>query len=309
MSLGSLVLKARQKYEHGWQTAYFRDTVRFRILNTKPIVGATDRTCEIHVFTCAQDWLNLVWTLKTFYHYSKRRYALCIHDDGTLTKRDRATLQHHFPNARIIDRPSADAWVLPKLQAYPRCLEFRKTNHLAPKVFDFASYLESDRMLLLDSDILFFQEPTTLLQRIENANYLLNSVNGDVKSAYTIDPKSVKEKFNFEVIDRFNSGLGLIHKESLNFDWIEELLALHGINGHFWRIEQTLYALISSRHGVELLPESYSVNLAKNLQGLVCRHYVGAIRHLMYAEGIRQLVQQGFLKELKCDGSTCQAAN
>jgi hypothetical protein len=27
-----------------------------------------------------------MWTLKTFYHYSNRHYALCIHDDGTLTQ-------------------------------------------------------------------------------------------------------------------------------------------------------------------------------------------------------------------------------
>jgi alpha-N-acetylglucosamine transferase len=208
-------------------------------------------------------------------------------------------LQHHFPDARIIDRSSADARVLAELANYPRCLEFRKNNHLAPKVFDFASYLESDRMLLLDSDILFFQEPTVLLERIENPAYLLNTVNGDTKSAYTVDPAIVKEKCQVEVIDRFNSGLGLIHKASLNFDWIEEFLALPDILGHFWRIEQTLYALCSSRFGVELLPDQYTVQLEENLQDLPSRHYVGAIRHLMYGEGIRQLVQQDFLKDLK----------
>jgi hypothetical protein len=237
--------------------------------------------------------------LKTFYHYSNRSYALCIHDDGTLSDSDRATLRHHFPNARLIDRPSADAQVLAELAAYPRCLEFRKTNHLSPKVFDFASYLESDRMLLLDSDILFFQAPTILLQRIEDPTYLLNTVNGDVNSAYTVDPQVVAEKCHVEVIDRFNSGLGLIHKASLKLDWIEEFLALPDILGHFWRIEQTLYALFSSRYGVELLPDEYTVKLEKNLQGLPSRHYVGAIRPLMYGEGIRQLVRQGFLQALK----------
>jgi hypothetical protein len=299
MSIGSLVLKVQQKYEHGWQTAHFRDTVRSRILNTKPITQTTDRTCEIHVLTCAKDWLNLMWTLKTFYRYSERHYALCIHDDGTLTESDRATFKHHFPNARIIPRPDADARVFAELVNYPRCLEFRKNNHLSPKVFDFACYLESDRMLLLDSDILFFQEPIVLLQRIENSDYFLNTVNGDTQSAYTVDPMTVKEKCHVDLIDRFNSGLGLIHKASLNFDWIEEFLALPDIMGHFWRIEQTLYALCSSRFGVELLPDEYTVQLGENIQDLPSRHYVGAIRHLMYKEGIRQLVQQGFLKDLK----------
>lgn len=297
MSLGSLLLKTRQKYEHGLRTAYLRDTVRFRILNTKPIAQTTDHTCEIHVLTCAKDWLNLIWTLKTFYHYSNCRYALCIHDDGTLTENDRATFRHHFPDARIIDRPSADTRILQELQAYPRCLEFRKTNHLAPKVFDFASYLESDRMLLLDSDILFFNEPTALLQRIEDPNYHLNAVNGDISNAYTIAPEVVQEKYGFTMIQRFNSGLGLIHQASLNLKWIEEFLSLPNIIGHFWQIEQTLYALCSSRYGGELLPPTYNVHLEGGINGAPCRHYVGKIRHQMYGEGIRCLVNQGFLRE------------
>ena len=157
MSLGSLALKVRQKYEHGFQVAHYRDQVRSHILDTKPIENTTDRTCEIHVFTCAKDWLNLVWTLKTFYYYSNRHYALCIHDDGTLSDSARITLKHHFPNARLIDRPSADERIFAYLASHPRCLKFRKSNHLSPKLFDFPAYLESDRMLLLDSDILFFR--------------------------------------------------------------------------------------------------------------------------------------------------------
>lgn len=298
MSIGSLVLKVRQKYQDGFQTAHYRDTVRYRILDTNPVADTHDRTCEIHALTYEKDWLNLIWALKTFYYYSGRRYALCIHDDGTLTADNRATLQHHFPDARIIDRKTADLRVVETLQNYPRCLEFRKTNHLSPKVFDFREYLESDRMLLLDSDVLFFAEPTALLQRIEDPNYCLNTVNSDTASAYTVEPKLVKAKLDFDVIERFNSGLGLIHKQSMRLDWIEEFLGLPDVIGHFWRIEQTLYALFSSRYGVELLPPDYDVHLEGDLGNSPARHYVGKIRHLMYSEGIRLLVEQNFLKKL-----------
>ena len=34
------------------------------------------------------DWLNLLWTLKSFYLVSGRRYRLCIHEDGTLDDGD-----------------------------------------------------------------------------------------------------------------------------------------------------------------------------------------------------------------------------
>lgn len=298
MSLGALALKVRQKYEHGLTVAHYRDTVRPRILNSHPINSTIDNTCEIHVLTSAKDWLNLMWALKSFYWASKRNYALCIHDDGTLTDEHHNTFQQHFPKARVIERKAADEYVLSGLAKHPRCLEFRKTNHLAPKVFDFAAYLNSDRMLLLDSDILFFEEPTVLLNRIEDPNYSLNTVNGDTASAFTVDPAVVKARCGFDMVERFNSGLGLIHKTSMNLDWIEEFLDLPDIIGHFWRIEQTLYALFSSKFGAELLPLDYDVHLEGGIGGSPSRHYVGAIRHLMYGEGIHRLVKDGFLKDL-----------
>jgi hypothetical protein len=298
MSIGYLLLRIRQKYKHGLQTTFYRDHVRQKILTSKPVTDTTDTTCEIHVLTSTTDLLNLIWVLKSFYHFSGRIYSLCIHDDGTLTQEHCDLLKYHFPDSRIIDRKIAEEKMVALLKPYPRCLEFRQTNHLSPKVFDFVAYLESDRMLLLDSDVLFFQEPTELLRRIESPTYLYNCVNRDIASAYTVEPTVVRERLGFTMQPRFNSGLGLIHKQSINLDWIEEFLGLPGIIGHFWRIEQTLLTLCSSRFGVELLPEGYEVRLEKGINGFPCRHYVGVIRHLMYSEGIRHLVQNGFLEEL-----------
>jgi hypothetical protein len=294
-SLGRTLLLLRQKYGRGLKTAWYRDRVRPRILSTRPVECGTDDTCEIHVLTSAADWLNLVWALKSFYYYSERRYGLCIHDDGSLGADALASLLHHFPGARIVTREEANRTVEEALQPYPRCLRFRQTNHLAPKLFDFVRYLTADRMLLIDSDILFFSRPAELLDRIENPGYTLNSVNPDVSSAYTIEPEVARQAWGLDVPQRFNSGLGLIHRQSMRFDWIEEFLALPGIVGHFWRIEQTIYALCSARFGVELLPEEYAVRLKGSIDGLPCRHYIGAIRHLMYNEGMRQLLKQRFL--------------
>jgi hypothetical protein len=296
MRPGAILLRFRQKFGHGLCVAWYRDVVRPRILNTPPIANTVDGQCEIHVLTSAQDWLNLIWTLKSFYAASGRKYALCIHDDGTLEREHLENLSTLFPVARVISKSKADVEVLSRLAAFPRCLAFRKTNHLAPKVFDFPFYLQSDRMLLLDSDVLFFAEPAELLRAIEDPNYQLNTVNRDIASAYTVDPGEVKSRTGVNLIERFNSGLGLIHKASHRLDWIEEFLWLPGIlEGHFWRIEQTLQALCSSRFGVALLPEAYDIRLSAGINNSPCRHYVGAIRHLFYSEGVQHLVKNGLL--------------
>ncbi len=295
--IGRLWLRARQRFGHGPTCAWYRDVVRPRILATRPWVTDDASVAEIHVLTSANDYLNLVWALKSFYHFSDRRYALCIHDDGTLTNEIRRTLTQHFPAARILNRRQAEFEVLATLQNYPLCRKFREANHLSPKVFDFRHYLQADRMLLLDSDVLFFAEPKELLRRLETPEYRLNCVNGDIQSAYTVTPQLAQEHCGVRLIERFNSGLGLIHRESLNLDWIEEFLAIPGIIGNFWLIEQTLYALCSSRFGVELLPQKYDVFLKGEVGDRPSRHYVGAIRHLMYREGI-PLIRGSLLRTL-----------
>lgn len=296
MGLGALYLQAHQKFGHGLRVAWYRDVIRPRILKTPPIVNLTDDRCEIHALTSMTDWMNLVWGLKSFYQFSGRQYRLCIHEDGTLDKYVLEQLKIHFPDIRIVKREEADAFVLNELSDFPQLQEFRRNNLLAPKIIDFITYLQSDRMLVFDSDILFFNEPTVLLNRIEAKDYKFNTFNSDIQSAYTIDPDEVEQLLNFKVLPCFNSGLGLAHKDSIRYDWLEEFLDLPGITkGHFWRIEQTLYALCSSRYGTEPLPEEYTLYLEKGIGNRPFRHYIGAIRYLLYKEGICKLYKTSFL--------------
>jgi hypothetical protein len=293
---GALWLRYRQTFGDGLRVAWYRDVVRTRILRTPPIEGTTDRRCEIHVLTSEHDWLNLIWTLKSFYAASGRHYSLCIHEDGSLSKFAIASLQHHFPLARIIARREADTRLADELREFPRSLKFRNANLLAPKLFDFISFLQSDRMALFDSDLLFFGVPWEYLQRLEDKQYKLNTFNADCGDAYTVDRNAVRDRIGHDLMPRVNTGLGLVHRDSVKWQWTEEFLNLPGIlEGHFWRIEQTLYALCSSRYGAELLPEEYTVSLQEGLASRAFRHYVGAVRHLMYGEGMAHLVKEGFL--------------
>src|SRR6185312_14095813 len=293
---GALWLRLSQKFGHGLRVAWYRDVVRPRILNTPPIVETPDHRFEIHVLTSCHDWLNLIWSLKSFYAASDRRYALCIHEDGSLDQFAVSSLQRHFPAARIIRRQEADQRLAHELRDFPRSSQFRKTNLLSLNVFDFIAYLQADRMVLFDSDLLFFDEPAAYLSRLEDGNYRLNAFNADCDSAYTIDAEAVQARFGYELLARVNSGFGIVHRDSMKLEWIEEYLAVPRLaHGHFWRIEQTLYALCSSRYGAELLPQEYEVSLEAGIPPRIFRHYVGAIRHLMYGEGIAHLARKRFL--------------
>jgi hypothetical protein len=44
-----------------------------------------------------------------------------------------------------------------------------------------------------------------------------------------------------------------------------------------------------------MLPGEYDVHTGPRAAGAPCRHYTGPIRHLMYGEGVRDLVRAHFL--------------
>ena len=288
---GRFVYLLKQKFGDGWRVAYYRDVIRPRVLATPPI-HTTDRSCEIHVLTSRCDWQNLLWALKSFYLYSERRYALCIHDDGTLPDDACQALRTAFPDARLISKAASDLRLQSLLSNYPRSRKLRAANTLALKVFDFPAFLECDRMMILDSDILFFSKPAMLLAALEGS--ARNTLNKDWRYGYTIGVDAINQ-LDFDLPPLVNSGLGLIHRESMRLDWVEEFLDLPDIHSHSHQIEQTLIALCSAKFGFSMLPAEYEVYTDALREGAPCRHYAGPMRPLMYREGIRVLCDKGFL--------------
>lgn len=243
--IGKLLYRYRSQFGHGFRTAWQRDVVRWRILKTAPVDGLKDGSCEIHALTSERDWVDLVWSLKSLFSVSDVRFRLCIHDDGSLRSEGLGALRSHFPDARVISRSDADKQVGRMLRDHPRCQALRQSNNLSLKVFDFLSYLESDRMFLLDSDILFFRRPAVLLQRIEDQEYTRNTLNRDWGMGYSVEPETVQKIIDFPFQSHVNSGLGLIHRESYDLDDFERWLAIPGMLSHHHRIEQTLVGLAS----------------------------------------------------------------
>jgi hypothetical protein len=288
--IGRLLYHLNRKFGHGLYTAWQRDITRWRILKTPPIYGLTDKTCEIHVLTCHRDWLDLIWSLKSLFAVCEYRFRVCIHEDGTVPPDGIAALQHHFPDARVIRRNEADETVRPMLRQYPRCQGLRNANTLSLKVFDFAVYLDSDRLFLLDSDVLFIERPTVLLQRITDPQYKYNSLNRDWGMGYSLQPEIAESMVEFNVQSHINSGLGLMHQQSYEFTRFEEWLLLPGILSHPHRIEQTLVGLACSRFGHQFLPKDYDVMLQRTGPAQIVKHYTGPIRHLMYREGLDRVL-------------------
>lgn len=243
----------------------------------------------VHLLTCHAHTLLSLYALHSFYQTSGLRNPLIIHDDGSLVAADHACYQKLFPGTQIIPRGEADAQILPRLAAYPEVVAWRKVYAPAPKILDIPMLAPTPYFILFDSDLFFFRKPQDFLGHLEAARagakynlFMHNPIN-----AYSLARWQVKDVAGVEMAERLNSGIGIVHSESIDLDLIRALLRLDDVLGFSWWMEQTLYAALCPRYGLNMLPEEqYHVVTGPGVGAAVMRHYTSPWRHFYYTEAI-----------------------
>jgi len=300
-------LAFQEANREGWRNARRRAAYQRRILDTPPVRTGRAGPVEVRVLTWRRDWINLIWALKSFYHFAEVDYPLFIHDGGLLPHQA-AQLRRHFPDAAIVPGAEAEARVAEQFAArgLRRCLDYRRRNVSTRKLFDFFALSEADYLVIIDSDIVFFARPDLLL--VPPGGVAVNRYNRDIETSYSMSPAELEATFGLRPPEAINSGLALVRRDSIDFAAIDGWLEHPKLFNDKWVTEQTLHALCSTVHGVELLPETY---LVANTPGLpadpVCKHYPGFFRPLLYQEGMARLVRSGFLKDLRRPGAVAAA--
>jgi len=302
-----LWVKFQELNREGWRQAFRRTRLQSPIIATEPVRTGKRGPVEVRALTWRRDWVNLIWTLKTFYRSAQVDFPLFIHDGG-LTRCQADQLQQHFPDATLVTRADADERITAHLRSrgLSRCLDFRMQSPFGRKLFDFFVFSDANRVISLDSDVLFFRRPSELIDCTNAARR--NLFNRDCDYWYPLDLDGMEATFGVRPEPRINSGVSSIWCDSLDLDQIEAWLAKPEVYELIWVVEQTIHALSASAYGVELLPDTYaSGNTTLPIDHRVCHHYPSAFRHRMYVEGMTHLVDNGFLDSLAM-GSYTQVA-
>jgi hypothetical protein len=290
-------LQFQELRREGFAAAWTRFPLQRPILSTPPIRTATTGPVELRVLTWRRDWVNLVWALKTYYHFAGVDYPLVIHDGGLLRWQADA-LRRHFPDARLVPAADADARFPVELRyrGLARSADYRSANVSTRKLFDF--YLDStaDYVLTIDSDIVFFQRPDLLI--CPPGGWGRNWYNRDVGYWYSMSLDELEAAFGVRPPRYLNSGLAVVRRESIDYGAIEKYLAYPKLLADRWVTEQTLHALCSTVYGFEFLPDTYRVGGSGLTPDLVCKHYPGEYRPLLYTEGMRHLLNAGVIAAL-----------
>jgi lipopolysaccharide biosynthesis glycosyltransferase len=210
--------------------------------------------------------------------------ALVLHDDGSLTDDDQAQLRKHLPGANIIRRGDADAVMRTVL---PKAVFDKRQKHLfLLKLFDFNHFNRGTHTLLLDSDILFLQEPTEVI-------------------AWMRDPEPVpfynKDHCPSYRASRVPEGVELPQCLNAGFMGFKSRLDLHEIarwafDLDYWLEDQTIYAVLLANQGALALdPERYRVWMGEHITSRTAMvHFISPKRfhRLAYPRLARRVYRQ-----------------
>lgn len=297
---------AQQLKKHGPRLLWLRFIRRKAILQTPALPCPDNAMLEVHTQVCARDWLNALWTLKSFGFLSKQPFKLLVLCDRTVPPEAYECFGSHFPGARVIacDKPSAETRDTFAKQ-FPKLFALREDGRFftLPKVMDSYAHRRGDIILTIDPDVLFFAEPKEMLADLDPARAYFARLNeprltSDAKGTYAINAESVRAQFGIEFPARFNCGLGSMNYAKLDWDFIQRVLtAVPPEPERAFMLDQTVIALASLHQGWKPLPaDRYAIEPVESLAGVVARHYYSKTRDLMYLEGIPKLIKLGLLK-------------
>jgi hypothetical protein len=282
----------------------FRDRKRVSLrkpyLTLAPVaIPGKDQDFSVHILLCNRDFEMSICALRSFVHYCGRSFEFVIHEDGTLTQHQKEYLRKNFPKSEIIDYDRSLNLARDTFGENSEIYKMRKRGVLMLKLLDIKLFSKKQKIIVLDSDILFFKKPVELLDAATRFD-VPSLFNKDVLPSL-MAPKEVLEGICSQKIpERINSGLSVVYRDAIDFELIEKWLKElndRKVDFIMHRIEQSLITMLCVNHknGIDYLPEAYDVSFDKNVDQSVCKHYVGIIRHGFELEGLTYLEDKGIL--------------
>jgi hypothetical protein len=132
-----------------------------QLLAAGPALFTNQNDVEVHTLVSAAHLPLYLFAAKSLaLHWPE--VMPVVHDDGTLTQRDRARLARHVPQLRIIARAEADERVEPLLADFPQLAAVRRGNVRILQIVDYFLLAGSRSVVSMDSDVVFLSRPDAL---------------------------------------------------------------------------------------------------------------------------------------------------
>ena len=244
----------------------------------------------VHVLTGRRFWHQTAFCLHTLSTRAGRPVHPVLYDDGTLPPGETGILKRLFPAARVVAFADSAARLdasLPRGR-FPALRERWDHYPNIRKLVD--PHLGSGGWkLVIDSDMLFFREPTFLAGWCDSPAAPLHAV--DVRSSYGYSRPLLDRLAGSPVAELLNVGLCGLESGSLDWERIERWCAeLVEREGKSYFLEQALVAMLLAGRSCSVAPAADYVTMPRPPEALDCR----AVMHHYVAESKRWYFQRNW---------------
>ncbi|MFM8887532.1 MAG: glycosyltransferase, partial [Chthoniobacterales bacterium] len=198
----------------------------------------------LHVMTGSDQLAMTKCMLISFFAKTRRNWKVVLHDDGTLSEDAVRVLAGMGIQSEYHSRPALLARARQVLADLPLCLRACEETLLAPKFFGPLIFTDCKKMLLIDSDVVFFKEPRELLEWADSESEEMFFAVDRVDRAELLRV-SLREKFGIDLWKSVNSGICCLCPQMFKFEetekFLRELDLLQTMDP--WLVEQTLFAI------------------------------------------------------------------
>jgi hypothetical protein len=263
-----------------------------RVLTTAPSRCNAEATVEVHTLTAHHHlrmYLTAIKSLLRFYD----DIAVVVHDDGSLNAEDVAALREHVQGIRIIERAGADADMQSQLAACPASRRLRDKVVNAFELFDNILLARTERLVNLNSDVLFLSEPTELIDWLAKDDRSIAGVYEETPA----EQKNFLSAFGCPFPPHVTTALACLPRDIYDASLVEKILARAEAD---WFTAQNVYPLLyhhqGDRHLVRFFDKARYQSSGVFCEGAVFRHYwtsTGWFSGLQARDSERVLVDLG----------------
>ena len=247
-----------------------------------------DIDIDITFMTGEKYWHQTVLCALSLVHVIEHVPHFTIYDDGTLNLERIQLLKRLFPQTCIITKAQAEANlepVLPKT-SYPALWTARTRFVQMRKLIDIN--ILSPGKLYLDSDMIFWQYPSELIEFYNNKKaFFMVQNNVPEFWGFICDTTKIFASTGIQPIPHFNAGIFFLGKTEIDWDlvesWTKSLMDIPEQHNPI-TLEQTLLALIFAQIKNAIgLPDAYYVASDDNFpQHFILTHYINNQMKLKY---------------------------
>lgn len=208
----------------------------FKSINsTKPLRCNPISQTELHTLTCHTHLFMYITAIKSLLRFCCD-VAVVVHDDGTLTTRDIATIEHHIVGIRVIRRPDADKVMEEFLPPFPNTRSYRDKIINSLELTDHPLLASTKKIIITNSDVLFLGRPDDVIQWIATDD-------DTVLCVYEEEPHQ-QARFLARINSPFPPHLTLallcFNKSLVDLTTIEDLLSRVRPEDELWSVGQNL---------------------------------------------------------------------